>query len=101
MSAQNKKKRFTLTAMIKESEEQLLRRQRLYSRAVKKGQMDRDQAERKIAIQEAIVEALTWVNNNYEKVRATARNAKRNHPAQAEMNLGVTSKRQMKEGIPD
>lgn len=96
-----KKKRFTLPEMIKESQESLENRQRILTRAVKKGEMEPAKAEHKIAIQEAIVQALTWVNDNYEKVRATAARAKQNATTQSEMNLGVTPSGKRTEGIPD
>ena len=100
MSSPSKKKRFTLEAMIQESKAQLLQRKRRYSRAVDQGLMDHEKADQKIAIQEAIVEALTWVNNNYEKVRATARNAKRTQQSPAQTKQSVTFQGQGKEKIP-
>ena len=87
-------KRFTLDQMIKEARLEIEFRERVYTRQVQRGAMDRDRAEERIDLMKNILKTLEWCKRTYRP-----ENKKQ---AQAEMELGITSQSANRTaGIPD
>lgn len=87
-------KKFTLDQMIKEARLEIEFRERVYTRQVQRGAMDRDRAEERIDLMKNILKTLEWVKRNYRP--------KKPQQDQVEMDLGSNSKATLRTaGIPD
>lgn len=87
-------KKFTLDQMIKEARLEIEFRERVYTRQVQRGAMDRDRAEERIDLMKNILKTLEWCKRTHRP-----ENRKQ---AQAEMELGVTVQSATRTaGIPD
>ena len=87
-------KKFTLDQMIKEARLEIEFRERVYTRQVQRGAMDRDRAEERTDLMKNILKTLEWVKLNYRP--------KKPQKDQVEMDLGANSKATLRTaGIPD
>ena len=87
-------KKFTLDQMIKEARLEIEFRERVYTRQVQRGAMDRDRAEERIDLMKNILKTLEWVKRNYRP--------KKPQQDQVEMDLRSNSKATRRTaGIPD